>query len=177
MANPPKYEGTNTFINRFNITSYKKLMKMEGDISSLRTIELYQDPSIVSGTYDLSHAKAIHRHLFQDVYDWAGEIRSYDMALNGDKFTSASDIEHYFSTVLHKKITDGNFLIGLDRDQTVERIATFLGLFCQIHPFPDGNGRTQRVFVSLLAKKRGRDIEYSGTAVVLALIPLQASRF
>ena len=93
--------------------------------------------------------------MFQDAYDWAGQTRSYDMKLEDDIFTKAEDIAHFFSTVVHKEIEECRPLKDWYETTTIKRLARYLGLINQIHPFPEGNGRTQRAFISQLAIEKG----------------------
>jgi fido (protein-threonine AMPylation protein) len=60
--------------NKFQLTSYADLQRRETPLVLRRLIELQHRP--ILGNFDLAHLQAIHRYLFQDVYDWAGEIRS-----------------------------------------------------------------------------------------------------
>jgi len=162
MVNPEKYEDSNVFVNRLGIRDYRVLMSKEASITAVRSFELMQTPKLIlMHSYDLSHAKSIHRYLFQDIYEWAGCIRSYDMSLCGDEFTPASEIEHYFESVLHQEIDQSNYMIGLHKCKVIECLSRWLGLMCLIHPFPEGNGRTQRIFISMLAHDRGYLLDWS----------------
>lgn len=149
MVDPEKYPGTHTFVNLLDIRSAKELAAKEADITYVRGIELYQKPSLVLQSFDLPHLKAIHKYLLQDVFEWAGEIRSYDMSRNGDIFTPHQKIE-YYAGVISTEIAADNYLKGHDADTICQKLARYLGLLNMLHPFSEGNGRTQRIFLSHL---------------------------
>ena len=71
---PDTYPHSSVFVNKLGITDSKKLHQAEADFSLLRAEEYRNSP--VRATFDLNHLWAIHRHLFRDLYSWAGEIRS-----------------------------------------------------------------------------------------------------
>lgn len=94
----------------------------------------------------LEQLQWIHRYLFQDVYDWAGKIRTIDMSKGGG---SVFQPLHMFSTgVLYaeRNLRSDNLLKELSKEMFTERLATHFDNFNTLHPFPEGNGRTQRVF-------------------------------
>ena len=91
----------------------------------------------VSGSFDVPHLKAIHRHLFQDVYSWAGDFRTVNI--------SAQFLEAALTGVLSKLAQEGD-LSGLARHELAARVGFYLGEINAAHPFREGNGRTQREF-------------------------------
>ena len=104
--------------------------------------------------------QAIHRQLFQDVYDWAGQLRTINIGKDESLFLPveffARGIEHFERT-----LRDDDFLKGLDRDRFIERLAVNFDNLNVLHPFREGNGRTQRVFWSVIARDAGWDIQWS----------------
>jgi cell filamentation protein len=112
--------------------------------------------------------KAVHRHLFQDVYDWAGHPRETNLArsvfADGDelvRFTAPSRIETE-GRRLFEDLAAANELRGLIREQFAKELATFFTRLNQLHPFRDGNGRTQRILWEDLAKRAGHDLSFEG---------------
>ena len=153
MVNPSKYLGTSTFTNLLNIRTQKELSKKEASITNVRGLELLLQPETVQQTFDLSHLKAIHRHLFQDIFSWAGELRSFEMHKDGSIFTPYEEIEKYFGIVADE--INSTSLENMSLHEKSIKLARYLGLINQIHPFPEGNGRAQRLFIYHLAKKYG----------------------
>lgn len=73
------YPNTNILINKLNIQDQDELHLAEADITSQR-INQIKKSGWIPGDFDINHLKAIHRHIFQDIYSWAGEIRTVDIA-------------------------------------------------------------------------------------------------
>jgi cell filamentation protein len=68
------YPNSSVLINKLNITDEDELNAAERKITSLKIAEISDNP--VKGEFDLKHLQDIHRHIFKDIYDWAGEIRT-----------------------------------------------------------------------------------------------------
>lgn len=90
------YPGTSCLINKFDIRNEKQLAFVESRIVIGKTEELHKNP--FSGNFDFTHYKAIHRFLSEDIYDWAGVVRTIDMSKKGTNFTKASQIEEMVGT-------------------------------------------------------------------------------
>ncbi len=167
MVDPDRYPGSNHFVNKLGITDPKFFLEVEWTETTVRTTELLAHPDSICPKsdgygFDLTYLRAIHRHLFQNIYTWAGEIRSYDMRIEfRDIFTSPDKIDFYFQTIVAQEIREDGYLVGKKRDFVVKKLARYLGLINSIHPFPDGNGRSQRPFIVLLARKAGFDINWT----------------
>ena len=82
------YEGTDCLINKMGIRDAKLLAEVESEITLAKTVLLLDHP--IGGRFDFAHYKAIHRFLFEDLYDWAGTIRTVDMSQKGTLFAKAS---------------------------------------------------------------------------------------
>lgn len=153
------YAGTNILKNKLNIQDMQELQDAEREITSLRTAEFLN--KFVNTAYDLDLAflKEIHRFIFQDVYAWAGEFRTVDIA-KGNMFCRSVFIEEQL-TEIFSNLKAENDLTELPKDQLAERLAHYLGELNAVHPFREGNGRVQRIFISLLALKTGYHLQFS----------------
>jgi len=144
-------------LNLAGIRDAMVLERFEAEMSVLRQMELSRQQ--VGGDFDLPYLKAIHRHLFQDVYEWAGETRTVDIAKGGSRFGSYHFIESYlgsiFSKLAEERKTWDRSVKGVELSG---RIAAYLGEINAVHPFREGNGRTQRIFIGKLAAAHGRVI-------------------
>jgi cell filamentation protein len=114
-----------------------------------------QSNKLVSRTNDSAELVMLHKHLFCDIYDWAGQIRTIDMTRDGGEFfaphsTIELNLSHVFSN-LHRT----NDLKGLTFDEFTHELARFYDDLNYIHPFRDGNGRTQRLFWSRVSVDAG----------------------
>lgn len=150
------YPNSSTLINLMGIQDANELEKVEADLTYLRA-ELFE-PNF--SQLDLAYLCQIHQHLFQDIYSWAGELRTVDISKGQTRFCSALFVEKE-SNKLFKKLANENYLVGLDRTLFIERVVDY---FCElnvIHPFREGNGRTQRLFFEVLIANAGYAVDWS----------------
>jgi len=155
---PYAYPGTRMLVNKLGIRNREELEKAERELSDSRIRQLRENP--IRGEFDLEHLRAIHRHLFQDVYHWAGELRIIDTWLdNGQKFTRYEDIPRYANRIF-ASLREEKYLQGADPERFVARAAVYFAHVCRLHPFRQGNGRTQRAFFALLAEQAGYRLDF-----------------
>jgi len=136
----------------------EELERVESDLTSISYDELQDNP--IKGNFNIAHLKAMHEHIFRDIYDWAGKFRTVDIAKGNTLFCKSSFIEGYLNDVL-KKLENENFLINADPNAFPEKLAFYFSEINATHPFRDGNGRTQRAFVEHLGKVAGYEIDFS----------------
>ena len=152
------YPGTDVLRNKAEITTAEDLDAYEGELSTLRSIEILENP--IAGQFDLAHLQRIHLALFQDVYDWAGKIRTVDISRGNSRFANARFIESAANDIFNKLARE-NWLRGLDADTLSKRLAHYLSEINALHPFREGNGRVQRIFISQLSQSAGYQLDYS----------------
>jgi cell filamentation protein len=160
-----KYEGQDHYLdpetgvlkNKLGIQDEEKLKRAEASLVAWRSFELSQKP--VQGSFDLDHLKAIHKHLFGDVYEWAGEIRNIDLFKDNSYFANHRHIVSAAQPIF-EKLANENHLNGLTADAFSARAAYYLGELNALHPFREGNGRAQREFINHLAFRNGYFIEW-----------------
>lgn len=114
--------------------------------------------TVPAGNFDLAHLKAIHRHLFQDVYEWAGEIRTIEIAKGGSRFQFRRYIETGMADIHHRLAARG-FLTGLDAETFAREAGQIMGDVNYVHPFREGNGRAQLVYLRQLAEQAGHPLD------------------
>ncbi|MGD7002254.1 Fic/DOC family protein [Corynebacterium halotolerans] len=129
----------------------------EADLVFARTVQL--DAVELPDTRDLAELQAIHRHLFQDVYPWAGEVRTVDIRRSEEGFLPVVALDRAAGIAASDLHTD-HYLQGLDRERFVARLAHHYDQFNYIHPFREGNGRTQRVFWTRVAAAAGWELDW-----------------
>ena len=151
------YPDTEVLRNKADIRDEAALEAFEADACAVRMLELIDNP--IQGVFDLKHLCAIHRYLFQDVYDWAGEIRTVDISRGGSRFANFGLIEGYLGQQLNG-LAEENFLRGTTPEGFVARLAHYMGEINAAHPFREGNGRVQRLFCSQLADQAGYFIDF-----------------
>jgi cell filamentation protein len=142
---------TGVLRNKLGLGTAQELAVAEREITHAALILLRESP--VRATYDLPHLCAIHRQIFGDIYEWAGQIRTVSIA-KGSPFCLPQYIESS-STDIFRALRGENFLRGLERGPFLERLTFYLGEVNAIHPFREGNGRTQRAFFEQLARETG----------------------
>lgn len=151
------YPGTHVLRNKADIRDQAALDAFEADATAVRMLELWEQP--IAGRFDFAHLCAMHHHLFQDVYAWAGEVRTVDISRDNSRFGHAPMIEGYLRGEL-AKLPRENWLRGLPPAPFVARLAYYMGEINATHPFREGNGRTQRAFCALLAEQAGYFIDF-----------------
>ena len=152
------YSGTDVLRNKAGITQATELDTYEGELSTLRTIQILENYDVAR--FDLAHLKYIHFVLFQDVYDWAGEIRTVDISRGNSRFANVRFIESAANEIF-KKLAHEQFLRGLSLYALSKRLAHYLSEINALHPFREGNGRVQRIFISQLSRLAGYQLDYS----------------
>ena len=152
------YEDTTCLINKFGIKDDEQLSVIEGQITFAKGSKLERDP--IKGSFDFEHYKAIHKYLFDDIYEWAGEIRSVDISKKGTNFAKTNEIEQ-LATACFERLKSANYFKGQSFDEYINSIVDFYCVTNMIHPFREGNGRTQRIFISQLIRFAGYDVDFS----------------
>jgi len=151
------YPGTDVLINKLGITNKEELADAEKKIAYLRTIKLNEQ--IGENNFDFQRLKSIHQYIFQDLFDWAGVPRNIDIAKGESLFCLSRYIESSANDIF-RRLQKENNLLGLPRTQFIERLAEYMGDINALHPFRDGNGRTQRQFFKELVRNAGFDIDF-----------------
>lgn len=128
---------------------------VEGDLSFARRVQLFETP--VAATGDLAELRAIHRQLFQDVYEWAGEPRTVDISKPGDGNVFFLPWRQIEAAAMHcaRELREDAMLRGLSREHFIDRLSTHYDAWNHVHPFREGNGRVQRVFWDRVAADAG----------------------
>lgn len=154
------YKGTDVLINKLNITNDEDLFNAERELVSLRVSAFNDSP--LKGNFDFKYLKDIHRYLFQDVYRWAGDIRNCNIAKQ-DLFCLTEHIES-FGTDVFGKLKREKYFIDYDNETTLEKLVELFADINALHPFREGNGRSQRVFIESLAKINGINLDLTNVS-------------
>lgn len=141
--------------NKLGLRSHTALSEFEAVSVAVRAEE-----ALPVGRLTLSHYCAVHRHLFQDVYRWAGRYRTVRMTKDRSPFCFPENIAREMRS-LFERVRKANFLKGREAEEFAEEAATFLAYLNAIHPFREGNGRTQLTFMALLAAQAGHPLGLS----------------
>ena len=147
---PPDYT---VLRNRLDIRDAATLEAAERELVALRLLE-----PVPAGDFDLDHLKAIHRHLFQDVYAWAGEVRTVETAKGESRFQPRRFILAGMADV-HRRIVAAGYFRGSSPDGFAKGAGPVLGDVNHVHPFREGNGRTQLQYLKQLVAHAGHAID------------------
>lgn len=148
---------TGVLRNKFGVTDAELLRQIAADISAARLDELAARP--LPGLYDLDHLRAFHRAIFGDVFAWAGEIRTIQIF----KETGFCPPQHIVSYAAGEfaNLAKENYLRGLSISEFVPKLAHYCAEINELHPFREGNGRTQRAFLRQLAAEAGYRLDWT----------------
>ena len=142
---------TNLLRNLQGITDADVLLFVESSAVSKRLQELYEYPLIVKGVNTLFE---IHQHLFQDVYSWAGKKRTVEISKEGKQFFPTSFFNNAFQYI-DQLILEYKSIPKRNKRGVADKLAEILDHVNYLHPFREGNGRSQREFLRLLAFEKG----------------------
>jgi cell filamentation protein len=159
--------------NKLGAATHDELERREGRFVFARDVEIMTG-HLAAGTFDAAHLKAIHRQLFQDVYEWAGHTRDERVRLSdgtvasepllrkmdGRPFMVGAKIRGALD-VIGDRLRAANYLRGLPRREFAERAADVMADINAVHAFREGNGRTQRAFIRTLASEAGHELDFS----------------
>jgi cell filamentation protein len=155
---PYSLPGGECLRNKIGVTDPAVLFAAEARIVSIRDVELARET--LPGEYNLQHYQDFHRHLFQDVYAWAGELRRVDISKGESTFAHWEYLSEQTSAML-AQLVDENLLISRNRASFVLRLAHYYGELNALHPFREGNGRTLRAFLRQVAAVAGWRLDWS----------------
>lgn len=147
---------TGVLRNKLGLATAEELAAAEREITHAALILIGESP--VRSTYDLPHLCAIHHKIFCDIYEWAGQIRTVAIA-KGSLFCLPHYIESS-SADIFRALRSENSLQGLERRPFIDRLTYYLGEVNAVHPFREGNGRTQRAFFEQLARDAGFTLDW-----------------
>lgn len=150
------YPHSHVLINHLGIQDAVKLAIAEREITSVKLSMAIQSP--IKGRFDLRHLQKIHQYIFGDIYKWAGKLRQVNIA-KGNQFCLAQHLESY-ATSIFDKLQKEQYLVNAG-ENTPYRLSYYLGEINVLHPFREGNGRTQRLFLMYLAGVAGYYVDFS----------------
>lgn len=159
VTDPYVYPGSNVLKNLAGIEDHARLLQFEAISTADRISELRVKP--ISGRFDVPHLQRIHRHIFQDVYDWAGKFRTVDIRKEEEFwFCRYGFIEQTLNDLFGRLSAEGN-LKGANPSQFGSRAGYYLNELNAVHPFREGNGRAQREFIRELGLNAGLQVNWA----------------
>ncbi|HFZ1002694.1 TPA: putative adenosine monophosphate-protein transferase Fic [Klebsiella aerogenes] len=154
---PYLYPALDVLRNRLGIHQAQRLEQTAWEFTSLRAATIPLGPR----GRGLPHLCAIHRQLYQDLFDWAGKLREIDTYQGDTPFCHFAWIEKE-GNALMRKLEEEDYLCELPWETFVERLSWYYGEINVLHPFRLGNGLTQRIFFEQLAIHAGYLLDWRG---------------
>ena len=149
--------------NLLEAKTLQELYQKEKILTNAKMIALQNEPIV--GRLDYAHLKAIHAFLFSDVYEWAGKDR-YESDIRADfgkgttHFTAYDKLPHV-SKLLFDALKDEAYFQGQEKKDFTKSVAMFMNGLNILHPFREGNGRVQRIFMEYVAKEAGYTLSFT----------------
>lgn len=143
--------------NKLNIRDPETLEEAERNITALRILELKQNTP--KGKLTFKYFQKLHKQIFGDIYEWAGKVRNVNIA-KGNMFCDCRFVEDMVEE-LFSELEKENYLQSCDTEKMADRLAYYLSEINALHPFREGNGRTQRLFIEILAERAGYEVDFS----------------
>lgn len=158
----PYYDYKNSVLkNKLGLTCQKELTNYENQVVSYRRIQL-ENKMFSSTEINISELKNIHYCLFQDVYDWAGQFRTINISKGKNPFFPYQLLDkamNYLDTQIKIYLNRNNPSLQI----ACKDLAHILLDINHMHAFREGNGRTQREFVRILASLKGYELTINNT--------------
>lgn len=148
-SDPLCYPGTTVLRNKLDLTNQEELDEFETAMFMVRSEEAWP-----AGNLDVAHYLALHHHLFQDTYAWAGTIRTIRIGKGGNWFCYPENIQVQLQ-IAFQQLANANYFVGLAPEDFAAQAAHLLAEINAVHPFREGNGRTQLTFLAVLAEHAG----------------------
>ncbi len=168
MAVNPYRDENGVPLNHWQLPNQQELDLIEYALTSRRMAEILTEGVLAHWqSYDLAHLQAIHRHLFQDVYDWAGKIRTVHL----NKYMANGQVSVFAPperiVPAWEKLTVTITQFSQQHDLScAEKVRKLTEIFIKanyLHPFPEGNGRSLQILMQQLAKEQGVWLDYQET--------------
>lgn len=154
IDDPYTYPDSTVLVNKADLRDQAELDDFEAEMAYARSME-----EIPGGDLDFAHFKAVHHHLFQDVYIWAGKPRTVRISKDDSPFCFPENIDA-MAGKLFKGLAKANYFAELAPADFAKQSAHFLSELNAIHAFREGNGRAQNTFFALLAEHAGQQLDF-----------------
>lgn len=149
------YKNSEVLINKLNIHDTKHLQYYEARITAAKSLDLRQKG--ITGIFDKKHYLSIHKYIFEDIYPFAGKLREENISKGEFRFAGWEYVEQELDRLL-EQLKNEKYLALLEKEELAKRLAYYLSELNVLHPFREGNGRTNREFIRQLALKNGYNL-------------------
>lgn len=156
--NDPYVQDNGVLINKLGLKDFKSLNEIEADLAGIEVKRLVSE--VLPSSFDLAYLCFLHEQIFQHIYPWAGKFRQVDIGKGDTLFLAHHKIAEEIGT-LFADLAAQQFFKYASVDAFSQLVGQFLVRLNFIHPFREGNGRVQRLFVLQLARNAGIDLDWS----------------
>lgn len=151
------YPGSPVLRNKLDIRDEPTLSEAEQQLSAIAADNVEFSPP----PYSLAYLRNIHRVLFSDLFEWAGELRTVGMSKQATRFCQPEYMESEANKIF-ANIAAANWFDGMNRAQLIVAVADAYPDINVVHPFREGNGRAQRILFEHLITNAGFEISWWG---------------
>ena len=148
-----------TLKNKFNIMNADELAELERQVTNAHVSEFKDNQN---KALDFNYLKFIHKNLFSEIYSWAGKVRTVDIA-KGTLFCRTFAIEAEAARIF-SELQNDNWLLTCPNKLMYKKLSYYLSEINALHPFREGNGRTQRLFIKIVANRADYELDFSGVS-------------
>ncbi|WP_409967424.1 Fic family protein [Bengtsoniella intestinalis] len=152
------YPDSSVLVNKLGIRNQQQLDETELFLVGVQTLQFEAKP--LEGALDFNYYKQIHKLLFEALYDWAGTVRTINMSKQHTQFCECQSIDE-LGILMFARIAKMHYLQGLPRDEFITEIVDFYANLNYLHPFREGNGRCQRLYIRQLALQAGYSLDFA----------------
>ncbi len=158
--------------NKLGIRSHKELRVEEYRATAFRMAEIAEGDG-PKGAFDAQHLKAIHGHIFQDIYEWAGHTRDESPVVDGQRVEPIGNLSKGGTSFLHgsriemgleeafRPIRNPEILRGSSVERFAEIAGKVLAELNYVHPFREGNGRAQEALLASIGREYGHEVDFT----------------
>ena len=154
------YPDSNVLVNKLGITDKDELFQAEIQFTSARLYQLQEKP--INGKFGFTHLKKIHQYIFQDLYEWAGKVRKVNIG-KGNLFCLVQNIPSYAETIFNTYYSSC-YAAKDNKEEFLGQLVKNYANLNALHPFREGNGRSQREYARELCLKCGYVFDLSNTS-------------
>lgn len=152
------YPDTTILVNKLDIRDQALLTEAESIL--VTSCSALIEKEMAFENVDFAYYCNIHRRIFADLYEWAGCLRKINMSKKGTVFCDRSEIER-IGKLKFERLKSADFFCGLPDSDFLDQLTEFYHEMNMLHPFREGNGRTLRLFITLLVRNSDRDIDFT----------------
>ena len=167
------YPGTTVLINKLDIKEQHLLNEAESILVTSCSVKAEKEMAFKG--VDGEFYKRLHKLIFGDLYDWAGTVRTINISKKGTVFCDHNEIDE-LGKMKFQRLQLQNYLCDLPREDFITEVTELYHELNMLHPFREGNGRTLRLFITLLIRNAEHDIDFSMCdADILSIATIKAA--